>query len=137
MLEKKNSNFAKFLMKRIKWIIFGWTFYLLTFLILDEIYKDEINCQDKNPDNCEKGWYNNIRTIVHPFNFNRYQLHDTGYNILGGYINLGLILVIIILSCILLFSSNTHITLEYKDMSFILITIICLIYHMINWISSL
>ena len=136
MLEKKNSNFVKKLIyPTIKVLIIIWTFYLLTFLIFDEMYKDEINCQDKNPDNCEKGWYAYVKNLVHPFNFNRYRLDDMG--LLGGYINLGLILVIIILSCILLFSSNTHITLEYKYMSFILITIICLIYHMINWISSL
>jgi hypothetical protein len=133
MLEKKKSNFAKFLMTIIKWSIIIWTFYLLTFLILDEMYKDKINCQDKNPDNCDITWYNNVRLTWHPFNFNRYQLGA----MTGGYINLGLILVIIILSCINLFSSNTHITLEYKDISFILITIICLIYHIVKLVSSL
>ena len=135
MLEKKNSKFAKSLMAKINRIIFFWTFYLLFFVIFNEMYKDKINCKEKNLDNCDtNAWYITIYNF-HPFNFNNYSL--PGKSTIGGYINLAFILVIIIFSCILLFTSNTHITLEYKDMSFILLTIICLIYHMVNWISSL
>ena len=135
MLEKKNSKFSKLIIEVINIIIILWTSYLLFFVIFNEIYKDKINCKEKNLDNCEtNAWYIDVTNIYHPFNFNNYSL--PGKSIIGGYINLGFILFIIILSCILLFTSNTTISLSYEKMSFLIITIICLIYHMIYWVSS-
>jgi hypothetical protein len=134
MLEKKKSKFAKYLTCLINGVIILWTLYLFFFIIFNEIYKDKINCKEKNLDDCDtNAWYITIYNF-HPFNFNNYGL--PGKSTIGGYINIAFILFIIILSCILLFTSNTTITLSYKKISFLIITIICLIYHMIYWVSS-
>tara|TARA_B100001093_G_scaffold474197_1_gene498693 strand:- start:2369 stop:2767 length:399 start_codon:yes stop_codon:yes gene_type:complete len=128
--EKKKSNILIFL---IKVLIVLWTIYLLTFLILDEIYKDKINCKDKDQDNCDEIWYNDF--FLHPFNFKLKSL-DSMIGGIGGYINIGFILIILILSSIVTIQYNLPITIPYKYTYFLLIAGICLIYHIIHYIMK-
>ena len=138
MLENKTSAFTKLLVMILKIIILIWTLYLLVYLILTEKYNYSLNCMDKDRDKCESDTvFTKMYHLFHPFNYNRYQLPDTGMNILGGYINLGFIIFILVLSSIIIFSSKTDVTLSYKYLGYILLTIVCLVYHMINWISSM
>lgn len=146
MLENKKSSSTKILIFLIKTVVIIWTLYLLTYVVFNEMYKDSLNCPEKDLDKCntESSFINTIN-LFHPFNFNRLHLpteSDHGKiniltNVLGGYINLGFILFIIVLSSILIIFSNTSIKLPYSSISYIIITGICLLYHIINWVTKL
>lgn len=133
MLEKKKSNFAKFLMKIIKVLIGLWTIYLLAYVVFNEMYKDSLNCPEKDLDKCntESSLINTLN-LFHPFNFKLKSLDS----MIGGYINIGFILIILILSSIVTIQYNLPITIPYKYTYFLLITGICLIYHIIHYIMK-
>ena len=134
MLEKKTKSYIKILIIVLKIFLILWTLYLLTYLIMSERY-NSLKCKEKDKDKCKSDTiFTKAYHTFHPFNFHKYRLPDTP--IIGGNINMLFIVTIIVLSGLIL-SSEKEIILSNKYLAVLLVTVICIIYHMVNLISEL